>query len=179
VDPAPVDALVSGGLLRRDDPQPPTACTTIGPPVGAAARPTASGTAQGDEPHPGTGPRLLAGGVTAETLWSTWTHVVWVFEGHGGALHAVVPAGQEMAFLRRLDRGGYDAVVRRELRRKMLRRRLLVHRQLVGAAWWHEVRPGALVPAERAPDGSLPRVSWRRAARHHRAELMQRSDAGQ
>jgi hypothetical protein len=107
--------------------------------------------------------------VYAETLWLTWHHVVWLLSDGRRSLHAVLPIEEEPAFLTRLDAGDYDELVRRELGRRLGRRRLLVHAQLHKEAWWHEVRPGALVPAERTRDGSVPRVSIRRASRQHRA----------
>ena len=118
---------------------------------------------------PTTGARHLFDDVEAETLWLTWRHVVWRLSDGQRSLHAVLPVEQEQDFLSRLDAGEYDELVRRELRRRLGRRRLLVHTQLDDGVWWHEVRPGALVPAERTRDGSVPRVSRRRAARQHRA----------
>jgi hypothetical protein len=153
IDPEPVDRLVAGAPLRRDvDEATPQHCTV-----------------RQDQSESilsvrDTGPRLLAGGVEAETLWLTWQHVVWVFRSSGREVHAVIPVDQEADFLARLDAGEYDDVVRRELGR-LAGRRLLVNAQLDGPGWWREVRPGALVPAERGPDGSVPRVSRRRAAR--------------
>ncbi len=105
----------------------------------------------------------------AESVWLTWQHAVWGVFDHDRALYAVVGAGQEAEFLARLDAGEYDETLRRELRRDHGRRHLMVHAQVTAPAWWHELRPGALVPAERGPDGVLPRVSFRRAARSHRA----------
>ncbi len=158
VDPAPVDRLVAGAPLRLEDRDAPADVCTVG--VGH----------EGASADRLTGPRRLAGGVEAETLWLTWQHVVWVFREGSRELHAVLPVDQEKEFLERLDAGAYDDVVRRELRRRTgARRRLLVHAQLEGAAWWHVVRPGALVPAERTPNGEPPRVSYRRVARQLRA----------
>jgi hypothetical protein len=95
--------------------------------------------------------------------------VVWVFRQGDRELHAVLPVDQEEEFLERLDAGHYDDIVRRELRRRVRQRRLVLHAELQEAAWWHEVRPGALVPAERTPTGQPPRVSYRHAARQLRA----------
>jgi hypothetical protein len=156
VDPAPVDRLVAGAPLRLEQARAPGVCT-IGPPGGVPA-PTARDT----------GPRRLAGGIEAETLWLTWAHVVWAFGDGRRQACAVLPVEDEDEFLTRLDRGELDDEVRRELGRRLGRRRLLVHADIDHGVWWHEVRPGALVPAERAADGTVPRVSRRRAARAHR-----------
>ncbi len=154
VDPTPVDRLVAGAPLRLQLRTPaPDACTT-GVPVDV---PTHS--------SPETGPRQRPGGVDVETLWLTWGHVVWVFSDGLRHVHAVVPVEDEEDFLARLDGGRYDEVVRREMDRRIGRRRLLVHADVGRHLWWHEVRPGALVPAERGPDGAVPRVSRRRAGR--------------
>jgi hypothetical protein len=156
VDPAPVDRLVAGAPLRLEQAREPGVCT-MAPPGGAptlAARDT--------------GPRRLAGGIEAESLWLTWAHVVWAFGDGRRQAYAVLSVDDEDDFLVRLDRGELDDVVRRELARRLGRRRLLVHADIDHRVWWHEVRPGALVPAERAADGTVPRVSRRRAARAHR-----------
>jgi hypothetical protein len=115
-----------------------------------------------------TGPRRLAGGIEAETLWLTWGHVVWAFADGDRRAYAVLPVDDEADFLARLDQGGYDDDIRRELSRRLGRRRLLVHADIDRGVWWHEVRPGALVPAERTADGAVPSVSRRRAARQLR-----------
>ena len=81
---------------------------------------------------------------------------------------AVLPVEDEDDFLMRLDHGALDDVVRHELSRRRGRRRLLVHADIDHRVWWHEVRPGALVPAERTSEGTVPHVSRRRAARAHR-----------
>ena len=164
VDPEPVDRLVAGAPLRLEDHATSPGRCTIQRDAGASTPAT-----EGD-----TGPRLLDGDVHAETLWLTWHHVVWVFRGSGREVHAVVPVDREAEFLARLDAGEFDELVRRELMRRAGRRRLVVNAQLDGPGWWHEVRPGALVPAERGPDGRVPRVSHRRAARQHRAEASRR-----
>ena len=113
-----------------------------------------------------TGARCLGGGVTAETEWLTWHHAVWAFRHRSGrTCRAVVPTDLEAPFLKALDAGQLDLELARMLRRPVSRRQLLVSAQLgPGVELFHDVRPGALVPAERNPDGSLPRVS-RRAAR--------------
>ena len=164
LDPGPVDRLVAGAPLRLEDRQTrPDACElrTVAPSVDVA---------------PTTGARHVFGDVEAETLWLTWHHVVWLVSDGQRSLHAVLPIEEEPAFLSRLDAGEYDELVRRELGRRLGRRRLLVHAQLDDEVWWHEVRPGALVPAERMRDGSVPRVSLRRAARQHRSVHRVRPD---
>ena len=75
------------------------------------------------------------------------------------------PVEQEGDFLRALDSGALDTPVERMLRRRGIRRRLVVNAQIGQPGLWHDVRPGALVPAERGPDGSVPRVSRRLARR--------------
>ena len=153
LDPTPVDSLVAGAPLRLESVRAAGLCSVDHPTHLAGDVPTR------------TAPRSIAGGPVAESVWLTWQHAVWgVFDGDR-ALYAVVGAGQEAEFLARLDAGDFDAAVRRELGRDHGRRRLMVHAQLTGPTWWHDVRPGALVPAERGPDGSLPAVSYRRAAR--------------
>lgn len=158
VDPGPVDRLVAGAPLRLEDRQTrPDACV-----LRTAAHPSI-------DIAPTTGPRHLFGDVKAETLWLTWHHVVWLLSDERRSIHAVLPVEEEQEFLSRLDAGEYDELVRREMGRRLRRRRLLVHAQLDDDMWWHEVRPGALVPAERTRDGAVPRVSRSRAARQHRA----------
>ncbi len=153
VDPTPVDRLVAGAPLRLQvRTSSPDACTTSAPehvPVLSS---------------PDTGPRQRPDGIDAETLWLTWDHVVWVFGDGNRHVHAVLPVEDEEDFLARLDAGRYDEVLRRELRRRLGRRRLLVHADVGRHLWWHAVRPGALVPAERGPGGAVPHVSRRRAA---------------
>lgn len=159
VDPDPVDRLVHGAALRSEDPATaPDACVLLADPSDS-----------GDAPPP-TGPRRLADGIEAETLWLTWSHVVWAFTDGRRHVHAVLPIDEEPDFLASLDDGRLDEVLRRELRRRIGRRRLLVHAQVGEHLWWHEVRPGALVPAERGPDGAVPRVSRRLAARRLRSD---------
>ena len=46
----------------------------------------------------------------------------------------------------------------------------MVNAQITGPAWWDEIRPGALVPAERDSSGVIPRVSYRRARGAHRTD---------
>ena len=157
LDPQAVDVLADGGPLRSQSQRPTEACSVEAPRAMAP-------------PAYDTRPRTRPSGVVAETVWLTWQHAVWRCARDGGVLHAVVDADQEAEFLRRLDEGEYDQVLARELRRGARTRSLVVNAQLVGPSWWHRVRPGALVPAERLPDGSLPRVSVRRARRAMRRD---------
>jgi hypothetical protein len=114
------------------------------------------------------GPRELRDGIHAETEWLTWQHAVWLFrDSEGRECRAVVPADRERDFLDGLDSGRLDPVLSRMLRRRLLRRRLLVNAQIDDGGLWHDVRPGALVPAERQADGSVPRVSVGAARRAH------------
>jgi hypothetical protein len=157
LDPTPIDRLVTGAPLRFQDRGPADVCTT---------RP------HRDVPTldlPDTGPRRRPGGVEAETVWLTWAHAVWELSDGDRRVYAVLPRDEEGDFLARLDDGAYDDVVRRELARRRGRKRLVVHADIGRRTWWHEVRPGALVPAERRTDGAVPRVSRRRAARQHRS----------
>jgi hypothetical protein len=105
-------------------------------------------------------------GIDAETLWLTWTHVVWSLTDldRGRSVYAVLRTEQEREFLDALASGALTGLVRRAMSRLGPRRRLLVHADADPAAVWHDVRPGALVPAERSRDGSVPAVD-RRAAR--------------
>ena len=110
-------------------------------------------------------PRVLGGGITAETEWLTWEHAVWLFRAPSGhECRAVVRTDQEAEFLDDLDHGALDLALARMLRRPVVRRQLLVNADLGDGGLFHDVRPGALVPAERLVDGSVPVVS-RRAAR--------------
>ncbi len=145
LDPGPVDRVAGA-------PHPGAECTFGG---------------DGIEVEPlGTHRRVRPGGVSAETEWLTWHHVVWAFRGpHGSTCRAVVPVEQEAEFLRALDSGALDTSVERMLRPRAIRRRLVVNAQIGRPGLWHDVRPGALVPAERGPDGSVPRVSRRLARR--------------
>ena len=133
----------------------------------------ALGSPRGPGPEPGRrtrrrGPRELRDGIHAETEWMTWQHAVWLFrDAEGRECRAVVPADRERDFLNNLDSGQLDPVVSRMLRRTLLRRRLLVNAQIDGGGLWHDVRPGALVPAERQADGTVPRVSVGAARRAH------------
>lgn len=157
LDPSPLDDLVAGGPWRTESEEAPDTCT-----VGPAGDPP---------PTPrsvSTGSRELPGGITAETVWLTWSHVVWGFFAGSRSLYAVLAAEQEEEFLTALDAGRYHGLIQRELTRPSRPRRLMAHIQLDGAGWWHEVRPGALVPAERRPDGTVPRVGYRRGLRAHR-----------
>jgi hypothetical protein len=121
-------------------------------------------------PQPTCGPRSRPGGIRVTTEWLTWQHAVWCFEDRRGRqVRAVVASAHEGDFLAALDEGDLDESVDRLLRTRSPRRRLLVNAQLSTAPFpvslWHDVRPGALVPAERRPDGKVPRVSRRDAAR--------------
>lgn len=96
---------------------------------------------------------------TAETEWVTWEWVCWVIahQPTDGAVYAVLSSRQERQFLDLLDRGELTPLIRRALTERR-RRRLWVNRQIGSAALWHDVRPGALVPAERDLRGQVPRV---------------------
>lgn len=163
VDPEPVDRLVEGASLRLEDPAESADACTIRRHGDVPALPVSD-----------TGPRRVAGGIEAETLWLTWGHVVWAFTDGDRRAYAVLRVDDEGDFLTRLDQGAHDDLVRRELSRRLGRRRLVVHADIDRRVWWHEVRPGALVPAERTADGAVPRVSRRRAAR----QLRQRAEDG-
>ncbi|MFC7491829.1 MULTISPECIES: hypothetical protein [unclassified Knoellia] len=127
------------------------------------------GSGPGDVGQTDIAARRRPGGVHAQTEWLTWDWVVWRLQSPSGlTCRAIVPAAEEVAFLQRLDAGLHDATVDR-LFRSRRRRRLVVHAQLDPTrleSWWHEVRPGALVPAERrVTDGAVPRVSRRHGRR--------------
>ncbi len=145
---------------------------------GGSARCTFGGPRLETRTRCATGQRKLPTDVRAETEWLTWHHVVWVFQdSEGRRCRAVVPACDEEQFLAALDAGAHDADVSRMLERPWPHKRLLVHAQLQGlqgVTWWHEVRAGALVAAPRLADGSVPRVSRRRAARDLRVRSRSR-----
>lgn len=170
LDVEPVDELVDRPDRRRDD----TAGCSFGD-AGAddALEPTAGGRAAPGQgpgcPAAHVGPRVLGCGLEAATEWLTWSHVVWrIGDLAGRECRAVLPVEREAEFLSRLDAGSLDRALTRFLRRRP-RRDLLVHAQLGTALLWHGIRPGALVPAERRLDGTVPRVSRRRARRAFRA----------
>ena len=151
LDPDPVDVLVDGAAEAPRSDECSFGSEELDPAIGDTA------------------PRTLANGLRAETEWLTWQHVVWLFRDQRGAqCRAVVPADLEGDFLRLLDAGILDPLLEKMLRRPVVRRRLLVNAQLTGPGLWHDVRPGALVPAERLADGTVPRVSRRAARRSHR-----------
>ena len=155
LDPGPVDELVSGSrAVRGRATADPARCTF--------------GTIPSTQVVPGTGPRELRNGLRAETEWLTWQHAVWLIQdAEGHQCRAVLPIEQEEAFLDQLDSGSLDSVLTRMLGRRTPRRRLVVHADIDESILWHEIRPGALVPAERLPDGTVPRVSKRQARRSH------------
>ncbi len=159
LDPGACDRLVAGRRWRLQSTLPAETFTVLPVPVH-------------DPPALGydTTSRKRPGGVVAETTWVSWGHVAWGFHRGPRALYAVIPATQEEEFLRRLDGGHLDEIVDRELSRRGRRRRLMVNAQITGPAWWDEIRPGALVPAERDGSGVVPRVSYRRALRAHRTD---------
>jgi hypothetical protein len=152
-----VDQLVDGSVPPRFlSPDDPGQCTFEAPPASAAAVDAS--------------PRRRPHGIHAQTEWLTWWHAVWVFRDRcGRQCRAVVPAAREAAFLAELDAGRLDRQVHRMIRRQTPRRSLLVNAQIGEGGLWHDVRPGALVPAERLPDGRVPRVSIRAARRSHRS----------
>lgn len=157
LDPAVVDDLLSGARPLRS--------SRRGAEAGRCTFATSSGTSVGRSQPPDTGPRDRPG-VRAETEWLTWQHAVWVLRATDGqACRAVVPAEREPEFLRILDSGALDPMVRQMLRRRRPARLLVVNAQISGPGLWHDVRPGALVPAERQFDGSVPKVSARMARR--------------
>lgn len=110
------------------------------------------------------GPRERSG-LRLSCAWLTWRHAVWSVHDPVRAVtrYAVVPAAAESALLTKWDAGQLDEVLTQAMRSS--RRRILYrHRQITRPAIWTDVRPGALVPAERLADGSVPRVQ-RSAAR--------------
>ena len=110
-------------------------------------------------------------GLRLSTAWLTWQHSVWSVHllDQGRTGYAVMPAAAEPAFLSALDAGRLDDHLRRAVRSRRPRV-LLTHRQIAGPAVWTDVRPGALVPAERRADGSVPSVSRHRAREAWRRE---------
>jgi len=155
LDPEPVDYLIRARPWRLELGDPPDACTL------RVSKPPDR------KPLVQTGPRQRHGDIEGETEWITWEHVVWRFEGSAGNVFAVIATCQEAEFLQRLDRGEYDVILASMTRfpRRWRGGRLLTHAQIEGAAWWRDVRPGSLVPAERDQNGSIPVVTHRSAAR--------------
>ena len=101
LDPTPVDALVAGAPLRLESARPAGLCSVAHLPDAA------------DDVPARTGPRSIAGGLVAESVWLTWQHAVWgVFDGER-SLYAVIGADQESELLARLDAGEFDETVRR------------------------------------------------------------------
>jgi hypothetical protein len=153
-----LDELATGDrLLRRDQQADPSTVTLRSSGPAAPLRDLT--------------PRTRPDGIRAHTEWVTWDWVVWRLEGPDGAVcRTVVPATDEDSFLCLLDAGALDAQVARTLRARH-RRHLVVNAQISRPTqtWWHDLRPGALVPAERRPtDGSVPRVSRRQGRRELR-----------
>lgn len=111
----------------------------------------------------------LVQGTWAETSWLTWSLAAWSLTdcSTGAQRTAVVHVDQEAAFLHALDDGMLTPFLRESYRQRRPSR-LLVHADALPAAIWHEVRPGALVPAERDLRGALPRVRRRAALRQLR-----------
>lgn len=151
VDPRPLDQLVDGSRDVRSRSTTEAAGCTFGTPAPTDRRTRA---------------RELRNGTRAEPEWLTWEYAVWlVRDVDGRACRAVLPLAQEDAFLAQLDSGRLDPELDRMLRRRVPRRHLTAHAQAGDAILWHDVEPEALVPVERGPDGSVPRVSRRQARR--------------
>lgn len=104
------------------------------------------------------GPRERSG-LRLSCAWLTWRHAVWSVHDpvRDVTRYAVLPAAAESTFLTRWDDGKLDEVLTRAMHSSR-RRILYLHRQITCPAIWTDVRPGALVPAERLADGSVPRV---------------------
>jgi hypothetical protein len=161
LDPAPVDELVQGSRAPRrkaaDGIEPCTFALTPG--LRQAAY---------------TGPRSVGDGISAETEWLTREHVVWRFRNRRGhQCRAVVPVEREPDLLDHVDSGALTSLLTEMMRADNRPRRLLVHAQIGDGGLWHDVRPQALVPAERRADGTAPRASVRAARRSYlRAQQM-------
>ena len=137
LDPAPVDDRVAGRV--------PLAAERGARPVAAIAGPDPLEVLDPDLRR--RGPLLLT------PAWLTWTTVAWRCDDTvgGGAAHNVVPASGEADLLRLLDSGQLDRMLLRAARRPLpvLER----NAQAARPGIWSDVRPEALVPAERGPLG--------------------------
>jgi len=155
LDPAPVDELALG--LRA-----PRRQATNG--VGPCSFAVMPGLGQPSY----TGPRNVGDGITAETEWLTREHVVWRFRNRRGhACRAVVPIQSEPDLLDHVDSGALNPSLAEMMCAGNRPRQLLLHAQIGEGGLWHDVRPEALVPAERRSDGSLPRASVRAVRRSY------------
>jgi len=162
-------------------PPAPSVLTWVGDHVRALGLPPISGPAAGRYEQLGRereltrdsfqelGPRERCG-VRLSSAWLTWEHAVWSVHSPsmGRTCFAVVPAAAEPAFLAALDAGHFDEALHRVLVRR--RQRILVtYDQIQGPSLWSGLRPGALVPAERSADGSVPKVRRSNAMRAWRS----------
>ncbi len=155
LDPAPVDELALGSRApRRQANDGVGPCTfAVAPGLGQPAY---------------TGPRNLGDGLSAETEWLTREHVVWRFRNRRGHVcRAVVPVEREPDLLDHVDSGALNPSLAEMLRAGNRPRHLLLHAQIGDGGLWHDVRPEALVPAERRADGTVPRPSVRAARRSY------------
>ncbi len=105
------------------------------------------------------------GDLRIECAYLTWRLVAWrISEGSTSrSVYAVIPEDAERQFLALVDQGLLDRTFRQQLDQRRVRV-LYTHAQTTRPAFWHDIRPGALVPAERGPGGAVPMVG-RRAAR--------------
>lgn len=99
----------------------------------------------------------VRGAVRAERVWATWTTAAWrLGDERGRTRYVVLPVDREEDLLARLDAGLLDRWLPFVVRAPRLR--VLVASEQAGRPRvWRDVRPEGLVPAERRPDGSVPR----------------------
>ena len=82
-----------------------------------------------------------------------------------------MPTQRESDFLDDLDSGDLDLMLEEMMQPNGRPRQLLVNAQIGEGGLWHDVRPDALLPAERLADGTVPRVSVRAARRAYLRSL--------
>lgn len=101
----------------------------------------------------------LRGAVTLAPAWLTWSTVAWRCEDarQGVAVYAVMPVECEPGFLQQLDAGALDGLLSRSLRRRTRGRVLCSADKTRRPEFWRDVRPEALVPAERDHAGAIAR----------------------
>ena len=77
---------------------------------------------------------------------------------NGDVVYAVMPVECEPVFLQQLDAGALDGLLARSLRRRARGRVLCSADKARRPEFWRDVRPGALVPAERDHAGAIARL---------------------
>lgn len=151
LDPAPVDDRVWGAV-----PLPVERSAGDSTHTHSAQEQPASG-----EPLTPAGPDTRVrqrGDLRLTPAWLTWSTVAWRCEDveRGRTAYAVMPLAYEPHFLEQVDAGALDGLLARSIRRRA-RRVLASADQTRRPDIWRDVRPEALVPAERDRSGEVLR----------------------